>query len=129
MLTLARNNIHLYKRLRREDSHFKIVDTGKGDKYTLVDEPHGIDEGKRKSLLLLKGYGAVADELQLEFNEKPHLAKSVTNNNIFDEFSDSRTRNEFGDICGFIKRPRSSEEKARHATDEEIVEMKACLDL
>jgi hypothetical protein len=123
-LAMEYDNIELFCRQIREDSHFKLIEDIEGRKFAFVDAPHGVDVDKRDSILLTDDYREVIDVLFEEFKSKIKAAEKLEKDNLVKRMSDERRINEHGQLCGFISR---STGKASLATEGEIKELETKL--
>ena len=117
-------NVRLFKRARREDSHVKLVEDAEGNRFALVDEPHGLNVDKRKSVLLTNDDWEVIEIFEREYDERLQASEPLDKYRIVEKFAVERGVNKEGQLCGFISRVSGV---AAVASDEAIEKLRQTL--
>lgn len=103
------SNIHLYKRSKRDTSHYKIIEKEAGTKFAFIDKEHklGIDGKKRRSILMKndsKDYADNINEIKAAFEAKLAYVEKIPDVETLYKYFGPGKKNANGDYEGFVKR-------------------------
>ena len=99
---LEYDNVKLYKRDIRDETHFKLIYHWDGNEFAILDEPHAMNvkTKKRRSYLLTSDYQDLIGTLNREFEKKLEVSGEIDKNKIVELFR--KTSGTGSDLRGFV---------------------------